>query len=329
MGLTTTKELRSTNAGAPTLGPNNSDVRNLLRDFLENCGWTVAWENAGAHKVVLRNSLAKGGSGCYVRILDNGSFGGGKRVALITIYENMTSIDSGTGKAGEGYFWKALTTGTSGASYVLTGDERTFYCSTYVDAGGWPTTPAYDGVNYKTFTGGGGDIDAMLAGDTGVFGAFAVEANPGTGAYDMISSGIGSKRTGAKTVPALSMTTFALSRNHSLTVSRTEACTWEGGREGTITGFGGDATYGMIDNNTSIIVAPAYAYTAGRIRGRLRGLFAPLSDCYTNKLCPPGTIVTPITKNALSLSTHAHTSTNSYSSSGYLFAERAKSWDDV
>src|SRR5690606_21289348 len=107
---THTRYFRWDDASAPTLSGTAGSLLELLRACLvgtdgvaygsgENeklaAGWTE--EFTGTNVAVFRNSLAAGGTGDYFRIDDNGIAVGGAREAMLTAYNTMSDIDTGTG----------------------------------------------------------------------------------------------------------------------------------------------------------------------------------------------------------------------------------------
>ena len=170
MALTTTKHWRWDAPGAHTLTGEVGSARNLLRDFLEDCGWSVSWEDAGAQKVVLRNSQAHGGSGGYLRIVDDGSVPTlGARAFQTWFYEDMTDIDTGTGacQVTAGVWVKSITADSTPRPYFLAADQRTFHCNIFT----------HDPPNIGTYfvehvAGSCGDLDPAIPGDHGCYAAW-------------------------------------------------------------------------------------------------------------------------------------------------------------
>lgn len=333
MGLTTTKEWRWDAPGAHTLTGAVGSARILLRDFLEECGWSVIWEDAGAQKVVLRNSQAHGGSGCYVRILDDGSFTGGSRVARIDVYEAMTDIDTGTATAGGGYFWKDRTGSGGPNAYTLHGDQRTAYSTVYV---GGPTPPAVAGFpsGYLTHAGVIGDIDPAIPSDPGVICALPQQQNPDTSTVHRNPSPIFHRpRINAVGYSA----SHALSRTSALIETPTPCAVLTPGLGGSNpdSGFGIGGSEVVINQALSPGMAarlfiPALCVGGGAFRGRFRGLFVPLTYAGDAGV-HVGSIYTPAgMSQSLSLATLAGSANdfNGDGGVGRLFVERAKSWDD-
>ena len=326
MGLTTTKEWRWDAPGAHTLTGAAGSARILLRDFLLECGWSVIWEDAGAQKVVLRNSQAHGGSGCYVRILDDGSGTGGARNFDLQVYESMTDIDTGTAGTNPGRGMKSNALTGDPRVYTLHGDERTFYMTVYS-----PSDIAVDGAGTGSGAGmmviGAGDYDPAIPGDAGVFLAGAVPNAAGTfAASSLLFSNNG---TGNGTVPEYSVTRDA-SLNPSPTMVGCLNISRDAGGSGVVHGNSG-MILGV--NIATPTVVPATMLGGGKVRGRMRGLYTPADNWTTSGGAPIGSVHSPInTRRALSLAALAGNSSNSGSNAGAggrVFVERLLSWDDV
>lgn len=333
MALTTTRELRWDDVGAPTLGPALSSFRTLLRDFLEDCGWSVEWNDDVAHKTVLRNSMAHGGSGCYVRILDDGSFTGGGRVARVDVYEYMADIDTGTGHAANGWVWKDRT-GTGGPNaYAIFADERTFWGTTYVYGLTPPVSASASDASGDCCMFGGGDIAPAIPGDPGVFGAFPTLQNPSDYAWAPVATQ--SSITVCTPSGDGSLANFALSRTSANVMSPTPIGVIGCKTVDVHFGFGGSINC-LFPTNPSpglgkSVYLPAFSAGGGTLRGRLRGLFFPLNN-WSGGGAHVGTVHDVFEYSGVStlgcLAGCAYTETNG----GYvsrLFVARDVSWDDV
>lgn len=332
MALTTTRELRWDAPGAPTLNANAGSFRNLARDFLEDCGWSVIWQDAGAQKVVLRNSMAHGGSGCYIRILDDGSFSGSTRVARIDSYEDMSDIDTGTGLASGGWVWKDRTGSGGPNAYTLHADERTCYLTTYV-AGDTPPTGSGVTAAYHTHMSGFGDFSPANAGDPGVFCASGADESPGTSTTTTSPSALCRNNGSAAGIS----TAFHVSRNSALAQSSTAAVLLNPApSNNTNLGIGSNGS-SLIDSateasGTGIHVLPALVLAGGYLYGRMRGLFVPMNRCDTASNMSVGETRSPLgTSDVHSLAVLAGQggSGSGITSLSRLFVERIRSWDDV
>lgn len=332
MGITTTKELRWNDPGAPTLTGTAGSFRVLIKTLLLDCGWSVEWEDAGAQKLVMRNSLAHEGSGACVRILDDGSSAGGVRVARIDVYEDMSDIDTGTGYATGGWVWKDRTGSGGPNAYTLHADERTFWFTSFVNGATPPVTATGSAGGHYTCIVGGGDIAAAIAGDSGVFCVAGVTENPSTGTNVGMESSLGAVNASTAGVS----TSARLARNSALAATPTNLGILLPGSIST-NGIGGQAN-SLIGSNpspgfTGAHFMPALCGAGGTFRGRLRGLYIPLNNWLSGSGgAHVGTTHTPLgiaSPSSLAALAYSSTTTVGSSASGRLFVARGASWDDV
>lgn len=328
MGLTTTKELRWDAGGAPTLNANAGSFRNLARDFLEDCGWSVIWQDAGAQKVVLRNSMGHGGSGCYIRILDDGSFSSSTRVARIDIYETMSDIDTGTASPRTAYFWKDRTGSGGPNAFVLTADERTFYATAYTNG----IAPAESGFGYYKAGLIAGDYDPIIPGDPGIIIGGADSDVVGTGASASMPNSM-FLCTPANLNPNNTVWNgLTLSRTPTLAIAQVRAAIVTTSAENT-NGIGGSSTpmANPTPGTSDVHFSPAFVGAGGMFRGRLRGLYIPLNR-WDGGGANVGTTHSPGNMSGVtSLGCLAGSSSSAGNAVavGRLFFARNVSWDDV
>ena len=340
MGFTTTKYFRWADPGALKLDGTAGSFYAIIKHCLTEAGWSVAFDDPGNFKIALRNSMAHGGSGGYLRVHDNGSFTGGGRVASWRAYESMKNINTGTLQVCNDWVWKAREAGgAEGANavrrcWVIVADERTCYVNTWVGddnaspRGINPTPPDLTAGNL-TCLAWAGEIEAFVAGDPGFGGCGMTVQNPTTGAtYNGPPSSLAMNRNDAQMTYGSS--TFFLSREADLSPTP---------RRVAVMTMGAFAdTYGPGSNYASPITlgAPTYYHPAlvignGVLRGRLRGIFIPMNDL-SGTAMPMGSIQTPI-KDSHGLSLITMRASCQYSGSGttagYLFAEKNLSWDDI
>lgn len=330
MALTTTRELRWDAPGAPVLNGQVGSFYNLIKTFLVSCGWSIEWDEPANYKIALRNSMAHGGSGCYVRVLDDGSFTGGARVARIDVYESMSDIDTGTETAGGGYVWKDRTGSGGPNAYTVHADERTAYIGAYVGGSSPPVeTSGYTSI-YFSWAGVIGDINPSIAGDPGVICALMTSDNPATGASARVISPIFGKQ-GSGGVASVSGVT--LSRGNSLSAAVTDCAVMEASNIAGGSGIGGNASV-LAAAPSPGMLGPLFIpaiLLAGTYRGRLRGCFLSLNS-WASGGAHVGSVHTPVaTSAALSLAALAGSPNTSANDNGVgrLFVERVLSWDDV
>lgn len=173
MTITTTRKYRWDDAGAPTLNGTVGSLITVLKTCLVGtsgiaygstpaAGWTTEYEDSGAYKIAFRNSIAAGGSGAYVRVLDDGSgTSADGRQAHINAYKTMSDVDTGTDATPapvSGYPGKRIEKSNAATStavpWYMLADERTFYICTQVTSRG-------RGILY-----GAGDFHSHVPGDS-------------------------------------------------------------------------------------------------------------------------------------------------------------------
>lgn len=323
MGSTTTRELRWDTPGSPTLSAVAGAFKNIIRDFLEDCGWTVVFNDDANHKVVLQNNPLFGGSGACIRIVDNGSFSGGNRVASWEVFESVSDIDTGIGPAGSGFVWKDWTNTPAAGAYTLHADERTIYGTTYVGS----TNPVLGSSN-RACTFVGGDYEPFIPGDPGIIGAAMTAENPGTATNSQVISGlviVGAPETTSAGVTRDFALNGVLTRVKIMTIGATLAGSYMAGGTGAVPW---NATY-----LPGIAMYPAFLHDGGTIRGKLRGIMIPIHYCrlvsgvgsvHTSTLSRATTSLA-----ALRGSNYNGAAATNDSTVGTIFVERNLSWDDM
>lgn len=274
---TTTIELPWDASGAPTLNGTAGSFRNLIRDFLEDCGWSVVWENAGAQKLVMRNSMAHGGSGAYIRVVDTAA-----TTATFRLYESMSNIDTGTAPTTNYTIVKASASGSTPRPYSLIGDQRTFYGTLLGGLTDVPPVELVDYYDYTTFL-GGGDLMPAIAGDPGIFAT----GRTSSGQYNDNNLFQFVFDSGAQNG-------LSLTRSNALAASTTNAklmtCSYNAfeiiGRFSTQFGASANPAF-----THSILCVGSTENTV--IRGKMRGIYLPLHRiALSHKLI--GSTVTPV-----------------------------------
>lgn len=288
----TTRYFKWTDAGAPTLAGVVGSYIALMKALLVGgvggvaygsgggqklaAGWTVAWENSGANKIVLRNDSV-GGSGCYMRILDDGSGAGGAREALVQIYESMTDIDTGTNPAtsanSNAGLWVRKSDALSGAgrAWVFLADARTFYGGIYVTSATPPASGSGGWAGLNAAMPAGGDFTPAIVGDPGIFISARPLANSGAAS---VATDLALPATAAY---AGAGTGFSTSRTASLVATPTPVGIMQMANSLSGTGFGGTGYLAALPAGDAH-VHPAQIVGAAALRGRMRGLFVPLTS---------------------------------------------------
>lgn len=341
--MTTTREYRSTDSGAPTVEGVVGSLSGALTAMLVGtsgvaygsggsvktaAGWTVAF--TGTNKVALRNSLAAGGTGCYMRIDDSGGGAGGAREALIQFFEAMSDVDTGTGPAsslnsGLGVWVRKSDVAASGArAWLVLADERSVYINLYANAATVPAAAGNSTDGYYYTLAGGGDIEPLIPGDPSicVFGRPA--ANDSSGSINSIAA--------TSATYAGSTQGFALSRNNVLAASPVPASLPILGRASNNSGIGGPNVSVSMANPTpgatTTIAHAAWIAAENGIRGRMRGLYVPLNYLAGSKIM--GDTVTPLgtpAGSSMVVMGAASVVGNNANAPSRLLVERNLSWD--
>lgn len=331
MGLTTTKYFRWDDPGALKLDGTAGSFYSIIKHCLTEAGWSIAFDDPGNFKIVLRNSLAHGGSGGYLRVQDDASFTGGGRVALVEAFESMTDIDTGSNRGGWCWPWKARESGGAvGADavprcYVISADERTVYMSMWVgDDNLTPRGAALPPVSSTGSNAGNlsnfwyaGDLENRIPGDLSIFcGGQQEQQNPAQHTGANVSSL--AMQASVANAQAFSSSQTCMSRNASNSPAETKVSPMA---MGAIAGAIGSITS---DNDAvDILFAPVYVCAEGKIRGRMRGVYQPLTNIATAGICHLGTEIQPATtEGGLNLVTMVGNNCR-------FFVETAKSWDDL
>jgi hypothetical protein len=275
--MTTTRIYRSTDTGAPVLTGQVGSLLNLLDKCLVDgytgktaAGWSRQF--TGTNKTAYRNSVAAGGTGMYLRVVDaNAGY------ATVQVYASMSDIDTGadvapaTAQFASGVFWsKSVSSNTTARPWVVVADELTVWI---LIQNGSPGTYVYDSVF------GAGDIASELASDPWRY--FVL------GRGDATNAGAGGVGYGGDLRLAAGTLTMAPATNEYLWLGRAVAGT----------GSSVPARCMMLSSTVNVGVGtqsasplpnssvgggheywlPAIVAESATIRGRLRGLYVPVS----------------------------------------------------
>lgn len=280
MSLTTTREFRWDDPLAPALNSVAGAFYSLVKACLagtgtaygtrQKAGWTVMWDDPVTYTIVLRNSQAAGGSGCYLRVQDNGPGAGGARMAKWDVYEDMIDINTGTGYAGGGWVCKSSSNGGPSAAWVLVADERTVYGSHYVNGTTQPIRNGNAAADHVVMY-AGGDYAPTIAGDPGVFAAAGIDANPPARINCGLCMAPVSVAVGTGDA-ANASTNLTLARTAELVAAPTKAMIFvpQNG-EGAVGGWR------ICVGSARRQFLPALLSDGVFIRGALRGLYVPVS----------------------------------------------------
>lgn len=296
MALTHTRYFRWDHPGAPVLSGTAGAFAAIVKACLVGvagvaygagpeskfaAGWSVAFEDLTRNILVLRNSLAAGGTGCYLRIDDSNA-----QYAIIQCYESMSDIDTGVAPASSAvrYAPKSDAASTRACGWVAYADERTVYVN--IDAmSATPRINAYNGIVLC----GGGDIDAYIPGDPSCFLVGNNQPNlfpaslinniltPTGGRGTTSPDGLSLSRTNALAAAPTPSAVFAA--RYSTSAPSNTAYYAVGGST-----WGGSVT----DGYPGVVSLTAFVADALSIRGRLRGVCYPLANVQGN---PVGALV--------------------------------------
>lgn len=187
--------------GAPSIDGTVGSLVNALRALLvgtsgvaygstPSCGWTEPFTAASNVAVFRNNSVT--GSGCYVRIDDNGPGAGGAKEARIKVYKSMTGLNTGTYVCPDSvsypngqYIRKSTTANSTARPWQAVGDGVTFYME--IDGA---TTSFTSASSNEDCLFGFGDYETHNAGDGYNFfcGARPSE-NTGIGSSGLVIAG--------------------------------------------------------------------------------------------------------------------------------------------
>lgn len=293
--MTTTRYYRWDDPGAPTLTGEVGSLHALLKTCLVGsagvaygtgpnekaaAGWTVAYEDIGNFKLALRNnSQAEGGTGMCIRIHDNGTGTGGAREAFIRAYSDMSDIDTGddatptTAQQTTGLVVrKSGTLDSTARRWVLVCDELTCYLWINFNS----TGNNNDGLYWW------GDFESFVAGDTFRFGIGGrTEQNVNGGSVSWLYTSF------TALLASVSGPGFYVARAANQIGTAVAATVL----------YNAPASNSMPGSSYSIVPSGQAAYaplllaTVGSLRGRMRGLYAPMHSDLTTA---PGTEISMV-----------------------------------
>ena len=140
--MSTVRYFRWDDPGAPTLTGEVGSLTNLLRKCLVGtagtaygskaaAGWSEQFVGAAANVAVFKNNEAEGGSGCFVKVVDNGSGAGGAREAALTAYAMMTDIGTGVNPSKTPFLRKSSTANNLARRWIVVADGLTAWIYLY------------------------------------------------------------------------------------------------------------------------------------------------------------------------------------------------------
>lgn len=280
----------STDSGAPSLTGQANTLANLLRTILCGNGSGVAYGSGGSQKnaagwslpftpsgnqIVLRNNPS-GGTGMYLRILDDGSGAAGYKQAHAWVYSSMSALATGSNQCpasatlSTGVPWKKSTTadGTNRA-WACVADNRSFWLEV--------ASGTYYAVYYC------GDFNSEIAGDAYAY-CIAGESvdndfNNGNDIYLTPSYTFNPSIKTGLYIPMGYNQTSPIDIIGSLILaggSQSGQTNYNIGIGGYYASFGAPSA-----GNNNYYFCPPILGAQGILRGKLRGAYLPMNDLRT------------------------------------------------
>ena len=265
------------------LGSPTTPATGTISCLVAPAGWTKPY--TGTNKAAFQNSAAAGGSGMYLRVLDDGSATGGARDAMAWVYSAMTDVDTGTDitpsaavMANGVFFRKSSTADSTARPWQVWADERT--CYVWVE----PVTSATFATRQSylyTF----GDFETLLAVDGY---AFFISGN-----VDSLNSGSWAQGTRLCVMPFYTSTVLGNNtepfgvyspKRYQQDTGPQQIQLWAGIAQpnyASITQNYGSANaiVNYPDTGSTLkLFHAAYVVEKNCFRGRYRGLYAPLGN---------------------------------------------------
>jgi hypothetical protein len=262
---------KSTDPSAPVLSGTVGSLVALLDACLVNgytgktaLGWGRPFSSTNA--AVYR---APSGLQHYLQITDNGTDTNGARTAFGVAFETMTAFNTGTGlfptaaQLASGSFWhKSVALDATARQWTLIGDDRTFYFVAKPDNASALIFPPCGFGEYASYKSGDAYNTFHAAGGI-------------TNTNGVTNSGLAL----ANTIGAVSASAVGFYTARSYTQVGTSQPLYVIGplNTGATLGSTGITYPNAVDSGLYVTPIPiAEALTGGPIRGRMRGMFAPL-----------------------------------------------------
>lgn len=164
--MSTVRYFRWDDPGAPSLTGEVGSLTNLLRKCLvgtagvaygskASAGWSEEFVGAATNTAVFKNNETERGSGCCVRVQDDGSGTAGAREAVLNIYAAMTDINTGSLGSVSTYFRKSATLNSVARPWLVVSDGRTAWVHSWLIG----DSSSY---SYDNSTSGFGDTSSFL-----------------------------------------------------------------------------------------------------------------------------------------------------------------------
>lgn len=282
-----------TDAGAPQLSGTVGSGLAWLRALLVGSGgiayglkpalgWTE--EYTGTNEACFRNSMAEGGSGCYLQVLDTNA-----TYTQIRMYESMSDLTTGSAPTAQYLIQKSSTANGTPRPWQFEGSGVRFFTTVL---GGHTANPApvSDYLGWTTFA-GGGNYKSYYPGDPAVFCTGRVSAG------EWVDSGP-LANAGGVDLSAPTGNFATLTRDNALSIAATATAgmrlTYATAGSG---GYGVHSQVSTLPSPGSGALGNQYTpfilTTNNAVRGYIPGLFAPLNVISATKSII-GDIDTPI-----------------------------------
>lgn len=312
--------IKHTDPGVSQLTGEVGSAYNIFKHCMPLAGWTIAFDDPANFKIVFRNNPITG-SGCYVRILDDGSHSlMAARAASIRVYEDMTDVDTGINPCladdTESWFKKSHTANNTARDWFFIADDRTVYFGT----GDLGNTNGGFSPTLFTF----GDYESSVAGMPGCYQSFFGAFNTST-SYQRAGS---SAATTSDNISVSRSPSTLLPQNTK--TNYYQSCFAKNTSSGS--GIAGHDQYTKADWN-NYIYFPGYIFNTavGALYGVMRGIVLCLSNLATFSVGSIQPHITPSSMyNSMILCGQSYMLTgNTQSGSiGALNVIIDKDWDD-
>lgn len=230
-------------------------------------GWTKPF--TGTNKAAYRNSVADGGTGMYLRVVDSSGYNGS-----VQVFATMSDVDTGTDVAplvanfANGLFWnKSYTNDATARTWTLIGDGLTFYLSVI-------SYPA-DGYFYEGMY-CAGDLESDVPGDAWHY-TVAGRSSAGSGGGTGYGNTFATLNTGSGGNLSPGVETFWIGRIAAGTGTAVpiQPMGFYWGNGGTRFGDG-SAIANPSPSSGNLYFMPGIIIRESTVRGRMRGVYLPV-----------------------------------------------------
>ena len=318
--MTTTRFFQSSDTSAPVVSGQAGALIAVLKAVLvgdgsgvaygtganekRSAGWTLEYDDTGAKKCVFRNSLAAGGSGCYLRVDDSNA-----TYALVRTYRTMSDVDTGSDPTDQYYWNKSSASSSAARAWIIVADEQTVYYNVC-----WNNSAF--GISYFPVLCGAGDIESLIPGDAYRYICF--------GKATASISGTNTEGIHCASNIVMSGTTYASNATLGGSAAQSAVSTAlriaaaPGGAANQEIGFN-NVMSNPAPNTSDIFASRAIVLSDSAVRGYMRGLYAPL-------VTVAGLAGSVTVSGSRKLCVVNNSFNSTASRQGGFFVETAKSW---